>query len=45
MAGPLRLEYEGAVHHVTSRGSKRKRIFFTDTDRVVLLALAGEVGD
>jgi hypothetical protein len=27
MARPLRIEYEGAFYHVTSRGNERKRIF------------------
>jgi len=32
MARPLRIEYEGAFYHVTSRGNDRKRIYFTDSD-------------
>ncbi len=32
MARPLRIEYEGAVYHVTARGNERKKIFFTKTD-------------
>ena len=32
MARPLRIEYEGAVYHVTSRGNERKNIFFTRRD-------------
>jgi putative transposase len=43
MARPLRLEYEGAVYHVTSRGNDRNPIFFTDADREAFLALLGEV--
>lgn len=27
MARPLRIEYEGAFYHVTSRGNERKEIF------------------
>ena len=27
MARPLRIEYEGAFHHITARGNERKRIF------------------
>jgi len=27
MARPLRIEYEGAFYHVTSRGNKKKEIF------------------
>ena len=43
MARPLRIEYEGALYHVTSRGNDRERIFFTDTDREAFLELLGDV--
>jgi len=33
MARPLRIEYDGAVYHVTSRGNARKAIYKDDTDR------------
>jgi putative transposase len=33
MARPLRIEYAGAVYHVTSRGNERKAIFRDDEDR------------
>jgi REP element-mobilizing transposase RayT len=33
MARPLRIEYSGAVYHVTSRGNARGRIFENDRDR------------
>ena len=29
MARPLRIEYEGAFYHVTSRGNVRKKIFLS----------------
>jgi len=32
MAMPLRIEYEGALYHVTARGNERKRIDFSKTD-------------
>lgn len=32
MARPLRIEYEGAFHHITARGNERKRIFLSNTD-------------
>lgn len=32
MARPLRIEYDGALYHVTARGNERKSIFFTKTD-------------
>ncbi|MDR4497730.1 MAG: transposase [Candidatus Scalindua sp.] len=33
MARPLRLEFEGAFYHITSRGNLRDRIFFDGKDR------------
>lgn len=33
MARPLRIEYPGALYHVTSRGNGRKNIFRNDSDR------------
>jgi len=33
MARPLRIEYPGAVYHITSRGNDRERIFLDDNDR------------
>jgi hypothetical protein len=30
MARPLRLQFPGAVHHVTARGSTRQAIFLDD---------------
>jgi len=33
MARPLRIEYPGAVYHVTSRGNEKKAVFKDDQDR------------
>jgi hypothetical protein len=33
MARPFRIEYDGALYHVTSRGNDRKAIFKDDSDR------------
>jgi len=33
MARPLRIEYDGALYHLTSRGNERKAIFKDDADR------------
>jgi REP element-mobilizing transposase RayT len=33
MARPLRIEFPGALYHVTSRGNARRRIFLDDADR------------
>lgn len=41
MARPLRIEYEGAHYHVTSRGNERKAVFRDDTDRQKFLELIG----
>ncbi|MEK6745095.1 MAG: transposase [Nitrospirota bacterium] len=37
MARPLRIEYPGAVYHVTSRGNEKKPVFKDDTDRLNFL--------
>jgi hypothetical protein len=37
MARPLRLEFAGAVYHLTSRGNARQKIFFNDGDRELFL--------
>jgi len=39
MARQLRIEFEGAFYHVTSRGNMRGRIFFHDKDRERFLAI------
>jgi len=33
MARPLRIQFEGAVYHVTSRGNAQQDIFLDDEDR------------
>jgi len=43
MARPLRIEYPGAVYHVTSRGNARNRIFSDDQDRETFLSILGTV--
>ncbi len=42
MARSLRLEFENAVYHVTSRGDRREPIFEDDVDRQVLLDTAAQ---
>ena len=37
MARPLRLEFAGAVYHVTSRGNERQQVFRSDDDRRLFL--------
>ena len=43
MARPLRIEYAGALYHVTSRGDRQEAIFEDDQDRTVFLNVLGEV--
>lgn len=43
MARPLRLEFPGAIYHLTSRGNARLPIFEDDPDREQLLATLQEV--
>jgi putative transposase len=42
MARPLRLEYAGAVYHVTSRGNARLPVFEDDEDRECFLGTLAE---
>ena len=42
MPRPLRVEYEGAVYHVMSRGDRREAIFRDDEDRRRFLETLGE---
>jgi REP element-mobilizing transposase RayT len=42
MARPLRIEYEGAVYHVTSRGNARQDIFIDDLDRTAFLEIIAD---
>lgn len=43
MARPLRIEYAGAVYHITSRGNARKPIFRDDKDRDSFLEILTSV--
>ena len=43
MARPLRIEYPGALYHVTSRGNARDRIFQDDQDKRAFLSVLGSV--
>jgi len=45
MARPLRIEFEGAVYHVTSRGDGREDIFLSDDDRRKFLDVLAHVVD
>ena len=43
MARPLRLEFAGALYHVTSRGDRREDIYEDDEDRVAFLNVLASV--
>src|SRR6266849_5069420 len=43
MARPLRIEYGGALYHVTSRGDRQEPIYEDDKDRREFLTVLGEV--
>lgn len=43
MARPLRIEFAGALYHITARGNERKAIYFDDQDRRGFLELLGHV--
>ena len=42
MARPLRLEFPGALYHVTSRGNARQKIYLDEEDRRLYLDLLGK---
>src|SRR5256885_17235853 len=41
MARPLRLEYPGALYHLTSRGNAKEEIFRDNDDRDIFLKVLG----
>ncbi len=43
MARPLRIEYPGALYHLTSRGNARQRIFLDKEDYILFLNLLYQV--
>ncbi len=43
MARPLRIDFPGAVYHVTSRGNARADVFEDDADREMYLKILGQV--
>ena len=42
MARPLRVEFEGALYHLTGRGNARQRIFSDDKDCARFVELLGQ---
>ena len=45
MSRPLRIEFDGALYHVTTRGDRREAIYEDDTDREQFLGVLGEVAE
>lgn len=45
MGRPLRIEYPGALYHITSRGNERKEIFLDEEDRLKFLAILEDYHD
>ena len=43
MARPIRLEFPGALYHITSRGDRREDIYDDDNDREAFLSILTEV--
>lgn len=43
MSRPLRLEFAGALYHVTSRGNERKAIYAEDADFDLFLEVLAQV--
>lgn len=43
MARPVRVEFGGALHHVTAEGDRRESIYEDDTDRKKFLEVFGDV--
>ncbi len=43
MTRPIRIEFSGALYHVTSRGDRRESIYEDDVDRLSFLQLLGQV--
>ena len=43
MTRPVRIEFSGALYHVTSRGDRREAIYEDDADRERFLEILGEV--
>jgi putative transposase len=43
MARPLRLQFSGAVYHLTSRGNRQGHIYHSDEDRKIFLDILGKI--
>jgi REP element-mobilizing transposase RayT len=45
MGRAWRIEFEGALYHILSRGNERKDIFYDDQDRLLFLKTIGEMSE
>jgi len=45
MGRAWRIEYEGALYHILSRGNEQRDIFYDDQDRLLFLATIGEMSE
>src|SRR5271163_1188229 len=45
MARPLRVEFAGALYHVTARGNERRPVYRDDEDRRMFLATLGQASE
>ena len=45
MGRPLRIQYPGALYHITSRGNERRNIFVDDADRIRFLKILKDYND
>lgn len=43
MVRSLRIEYPGALYHITSRGNKQENIYLSDDDRILFLEIFSQV--
>ena len=43
MGRPWRIEYEGALYHILSRGNEGRAIFYSDDDRRLFLDVVGSM--
>ena len=45
MGRAWRIEYDGALYHILSRGNEQKDIFYDDQDRLLFLSAIGEMSE
>jgi REP element-mobilizing transposase RayT len=45
MGRPIRIEYKGALYHITSRGNERRKIFLDEKDRTKFLRILADYYD